>query len=247
MIKRRKKLAGAALIILVIITFVTFSIIWIYRPGLNGKKLKILSALSLPIASVNGKLVFAQEFLEIKNSFTGFNQVSDEEIYNSFILNKKYEALQKEVVSKPIYKNPADSIDFLKKFDAIKKGLALFYNSNQNLNSESYTLANNILLRLKEGESFESLAKTYSTDSYSSIFGGLTGGNADSFLPETQVKINEINGSEPVIIPSSLGLHIIKKDQKTGNFRQIFLKTTGFEEWLQNSSKQIKTKKFINP
>ncbi len=247
MTKRRKQLGRTILTILAIIAFVTVSLIWLYKPSLSGKKLKILSALSLPIASVNGKLVFAREFLEIKNSFTGFSQVSDEEIYNSFILNKKYEELQKEVGSKPIYKNPSDSADFLKKFDAIKKGLALFYNSNQNLNSDSYSLANNILLRLKEGERFESLAKTYSKDSYSAIFGGLTGGNPELFLPETQVKINEIIGNEPVIIPSSLGLHILKKDTKTSTLRQIFLKTNGFEEWLENSTNQIKTKKFINP
>jgi parvulin-like peptidyl-prolyl isomerase len=155
--------------------------------------------------------------------------------------------MREELNIKPIYGNKQPT-NLLEKYDGIKKGLAFYYNSNQSLNSKNYELANNIVSRLKQGESFESLAKTYSQDLYSKSFGGLTGRNEENiFIPEVEEKISKISNSQPDIIPSSLGLHIILRDPENNTVRQIYLQNSSFEAWLKASAAEIKIKVFIKP
>lgn len=105
---------------------------------------------------------------------------------------------------------------------------------------------------LKNGASFEEIAKKYSEGESSQNGGSLGWFTYDQILPEVGLEAYMLEkGSISDIIESSLGYHIISiEDKKTEDakdqvkIKQIFVRTESFADWLE---KQIKTMKIYIP
>lgn len=167
--------------------------------------------------------------------------------------NQSEEALAKELnssfgISIATFKN-----EILKQ-TATKEKLSLWFNSQESLNSESYTKARKLLNDLDNGADFEQVATKYSEDIGSKAFAGDSGFVSYSdLLPEFQSAVSQLALNDNVLVASRYGIHILKisgiekneAGEKSYNLQQIFIAPSDFEAWLQTQLVNIKSLKFL--
>lgn len=128
--------------------------------------------------------------------------------------------------------------------------LQIWQNSQRNLNPQAYTLAGGLMDKLNLGQEFGTLAAQYSDDAVEKNIKGDMGYVDPSLaLPELKGKLVEMKIGQVEILPSRLGLHIIKLTDKQGNlghYFEIFLKNRTFDSWLTEETKKFSIKIYAN-
>lgn len=139
-------------------------------------------------------------------------------------------------------------LDFWLPLSLYNQKLSIWFNSQKDLNTDSYQLVGSIENKISRGEDFALLAKQYSKDESSSAFGGNVGKiYVNSLLPEFRSKLSSARAGDTLVLPSRHGVHIMKVlsvqllSEEGGNdwlnIQQIFIPTAGFDAWL-SSEKQ---------
>lgn len=130
----------------------------------------------------------------------------------------------------------------------LKQQLQIWYSANPDLNGNNFKLAKEILLQLKSGTDFDQLAQKYSQDESSRALGGnLPTLEISELLPEIQKQLKEQGQAEARIVPSRLGLHIIKilfrqtqGEQNQIKLQQIFLDNRAYAAWYAKQTQKIR-------
>ncbi|MBL8030037.1 MAG: peptidylprolyl isomerase [Candidatus Doudnabacteria bacterium] len=226
------------------------SVVWLYtRNGLTQSKAKVLRFLPLPIALVDSKPLFAEGFLQIKNSLSDPNKFSDREVYEAYI---NYEAKKTLVQKLKIsFDEKSGWSNIFKNSESLDVALKTYFNQSEVLNPEPYNLSKNLVSRIRQGEDFANVAKSYSNDEYSKYFGGFAGIlTYNEVLPEIKAKLEVVRVGEISVMASRYGLHIIQVTEKLSEkaqIRQINLLVPGYEKWLESELDKIKIKIIIKP
>jgi hypothetical protein len=128
--------------------------------------------------------------------------------------------------------------------------LQIWFNSQKNLNLQTYQQAQALLTDLQNGQNFAALAKSYSQDQASAITGGDLGFvDPVNLLPELREPIENMKVGDIDILASRLGLHVIKLQSRNGNqdhIYQIFLKTGDFQAWYSQATDSDQVIKLLN-
>ncbi|HMR55304.1 MAG TPA: peptidylprolyl isomerase [Candidatus Doudnabacteria bacterium] len=184
---------------------------------------------------------------------------SDEDLDMSYqaVLNQ-LPSQSEEELAKELDTNYGISISTFKnevlKQTATRENLSLWFNSQENLNPESYTKARELLNNLDNGSDFEQVATQYSEDIGSQAFAGDSGFvNYSDLLPEFQVAVSELALNDNVLVASRFGIHILRitgieeseAGEKSYNLQQIFIAPSDFEAWLQTEFSKIKSVKLL--
>lgn len=132
----------------------------------------------------------------------------------------------------------------------IEASLRIHYNSDYQLNSETYMRAEAILQNILNGADFEAEAREKSEDKQSGQLGGDLGFFRESeLLPEleNQIQQGSMGQVQRKIFTSRLGYHIIwpvetaEKDSQTyWHAKHVLVLSSGFDEWLDSQLKEIK-------
>ncbi len=141
------------------------------------------------------------------------------------------------------------------KFSSLQSGLSMWFNGQEQLNSESYKTARDLLSKLESGANFEQVASQYTQDEASKNFAGDSGFIAyKDMLPEFQAAMKDVSINTPKIISSRYGLHIMMVtaingdgdlNEKSYNIKQIFVKPADFGKWLDSEKNKIKSYQLI--
>jgi len=136
--------------------------------------------------------------------------------------------------------------------------LMIKYNEDFSKNNTAYNKINDILTKLNNGENFDDLAKVYSDDKVSGQLGGDLGFvSSGEFLPELEQDLERLKLVEKEhpwsdVLISRLGYHILylvdessKNGKTTWHLKHIFIKTSGYEDWVLAQLKAISVKKLI--
>lgn len=136
----------------------------------------------------------------------------------------------------------------------LQNKLSIWYNSQESLNSTSYSKLHEIETKAKAGDNFDQLVVTYSDDSGAKATFGDSGPlDYNTLTPEFQKAVEGGNKGDIRTVSSGVGIHLIKitepiitKDNiKTAHFQDILIKTDGFDKWLQENLKAVTSKKLI--
>lgn len=237
--------------LIVVLIILVAGVVWVFSGPLSSAKANFLKIVPLPIALVDNKPVLIGDYLEVEAAASSLGY-DNQKIYNALLANEQIIALANELNAMPAYfsekKIPEN---FLQKAEAAKAALKLYYNSQEDINKQTYTLAKNLEQRINQGESFALLAQAYSQDDLSKNFGGEVAGMAyKNMLPEIEVKVTNMKIGQTKVIASTLGVHVLQlelKNSDSAKLKQIFLATTGYDTWLQNNLNKIKIKTIIRP
>ncbi len=133
--------------------------------------------------------------------------------------------------------------------------LALWYSKQQDLNKDAYATANDLKGKLDSGQSFDEVAKVYTQDEATKDFAGDSGLIAyDDLLPEFRSELNDVKVGDIKLVPSRYGIHILKilafnSDGENGarqiHLQQVFVKQTGYAEWLENETNNVRVLKLL--
>jgi PPIC-type PPIASE domain len=137
------------------------------------------------------------------------------------------------------------------KQELVQSQLALWYSQQRDLNQESYKIADDLQGKLNGGQSFDDVSKAYTQDESTKDFAGDSGMIAfDELLPEFRAALKDGKVGDVKLVSSRYGLHILKileqnNDGESGSkqihLQQIFIKQTGFAEWLKQQTDNIRS------
>jgi len=131
--------------------------------------------------------------------------------------------------------------------------LRSWYAQSQNLQKTNHDLMESLQTKAQNGENFEDLAKTYSQDEATKQLGGNLGFIPETkLLPELALALSKAEKGNIILAGSRTGLHLIQINNinddagtRTYDARQIFLKTTGFNDWINQEQQKIRQHIFI--
>jgi len=132
--------------------------------------------------------------------------------------------------------------------------LQLMVSSDRQLNLDAFSKAEDLLGKLKSGESFSSLAKEFSDDLSNSEIGGDLGWAPQGFFVKEfndaifSMEQGEVSG----IVSTQFGLHIIELLEQTkdeegtvlAHSRHILVNTRDFYDWLDGEKEKVSVWKF---
>lgn len=137
----------------------------------------------------------------------------------------------------------------------LKLNLQTWFYGQRQLNSEAYEVADSLKNKIDSGQSMGVLAKNYSQDPQGQLTDGDMGFMAvTDLLPEMQEAVDSLSVSQVKIIPSRLGLHLVKLEEKDNNganeanrvhLREIFIKGSNFDSWLETETQNLVVRSFI--
>lgn len=192
--------------------------------------------------TVKSELIYNEEINQLAQRYgivTGQTQIDNE--YN-------YRLSQDPSYNENItsaYNLSSDQIkNTIIKPELVKINLETWFNSQTSLNKDAYAEANDLMLKIKQGQAFSDLASSQSDDLSDKIFSGDLGFvSVTSLLPELRDSIENMKPGDTKIIPSRFGLHIIQLED-FGNdnllhLKQIFINSNNFNNWLNNQMRQF--------
>lgn len=272
MAKLQKKSKILLTVIFILLAAATF-LLWVSRGENSRLKTAILRSLPVPVTFIQNRPVYSDELYsrldsaKIVYSKTGFQQQKVvAEIYNRLVYETYLKILAHEKkASLNSWQDFADApsselqngrlLAKAAQSQGEEDSFKFWFYSQQNLNQDAYRLADLILKRISEGESFEDLAKIYSQDKISAQLDGDLGPVlAENLMFEFKNPLLQAKQGETKILPSRQGLHIIqiylKKISEEGKdvlyLKQIFLKGSDFEKWVKDETKNYKIIRIIN-
>ena len=130
----------------------------------------------------------------------------------------------------------------------LRQKLMQNFSADEGLNQESKKKAEEVLAKVKAGEDFQALAKTYSQDSTAANGGDLGTFGRGKMVPDFEkaafaLKANEVSE----LVKTVYGYHIIKVTEVNGDqihAYHILIKTKDFQTWLDEAEKNAKVKIF---
>ncbi|MEJ0021164.1 MAG: peptidylprolyl isomerase [Candidatus Doudnabacteria bacterium] len=173
----------------------------------------------------------------LKVSYSSPNQNDELNFYKT-----GKEQQYKNLLEKDFNSNENLFTQFVVKPEVYDALLRMKYNSDFTANADAYAKAASILTQIKNGQSFDQLAKTESDDKVTGQLGGDLGFvSRGQLLPELEKAV--MNASlgqvDPNIVVSRLGYHIIYPVEsadingvKNWHVKHIFVETKGFDNWL---------------
>lgn len=174
--------------------------------------------------------VFASK-QEIDSEYINITKQSETENQNFGNLLKTYG------LNENMYKN------FVIKPKIVETNLQIWFNNQSGLNPETYGLAKNLTEKIKNGENFGELAKNFTSDTNGKSTGGDLGFvDTAEILPELKDAVTSMQKGETKTVASRFGLHILLLEERNNNkehLRQIFLKTSDFNKWLNTQKNNI--------
>lgn len=127
--------------------------------------------------------------------------------------------------------------------------LQVWFNGQKELNKDAYAKAEAILKRLQNGENMVILAVGLTEDDTERGTGGDLGFvDPSALLQELREPVASMKVGDVKIIPSRFGLHIIKVEEQNANkvhLREIFIKTSDYNQWFQNQIKNFSVRQLV--
>lgn len=138
----------------------------------------------------------------------------------------------------------------------LQENLKLWFARQENLNSEQYNKARDLVRQLDEGASFEEVARKYSQDTASKPFAGDSGFiKYSDMLPEFQEAVKDLSIGDTKIVASRAGIHVLRvqaiegeasaQDDRTYNLLQIYIEPGDFESWLNTRAQEVGSVKLL--
>lgn len=241
-----------------------FGILWLNTGQLSPLKQRVLNRIPIPIALVGSKPVWSTEYFKRLAILKGYQPKSmDEQTYRKTVYNRLLQEKAMDLLitdsNAETYK-PSTDIDqgeqLLNDWQNEKITLQIWYNSQQQFNSEAFQKLQRLQKLLVDGVTFEQLAADNSQEPLSKTFSGDLGYlEAKDLLPEIFRAIDSMKIGEIKQVVSRQGLHLIKLEgrdnlgQDNGqriHLKQIYISESGFENWLDTEINKIKIIKLIN-
>lgn len=124
------------------------------------------------------------------------------------------------------------------------KELRLWFNSQRNLNEQTYKLADSLLDRInKDSGLMPELAGQFSEDKTGkSVKGDMGFVQITDLSPELRESASSMKTGETKIVPGILGLYLFRLEEQHGNqvhLRTIFLNTSDFDAWFNGEFKKF--------
>ncbi len=134
--------------------------------------------------------------------------------------------------------------------ELLQSQLVIWYNGQEDLNKASYEKIHELQGKLNDGQSFDEVTKAYTADEATKDFAGDSGVIAfDQLLPEFRVALKDTKSGDVKTVASRYGVHILKvldmnNDGADGakqiHLQQIYVKQTGFTDWVAKASDNIR-------
>jgi len=246
--------------------------LWLGTGKLTSAKTSFLKTFPYPIALVNGQAISGKNFILRLNAanrlsdestddakIAAYNQlIKEEEIrqiaytHNLWVSQKEMDAEYDRQSSQAEFKatlnnaglSPSDFKNQVIGPKLLLNKLRVWFNSQRSLNQKNYALADSLTEKITLGQDMPALASTYSQDQTGQLTGGDLGFvDPAGLVSELREPVANLKTGEVKVLPSSFGLHVIKKEGQTGNkahLRQIFLENSGFDAWLNNQTSKAK-------
>ena len=131
----------------------------------------------------------------------------------------------------------------------LRQKVAEKFASDESVNADAKAKSEEVLAKVKAGEDFATLAKTYSQDTTASVGGDLGFFAKGKMVPEFEnaafaLKVGEVSG----LVKTVYGYHIIKVTAIKGDEIQashILIKTKDFNTWIDDTLKAAKKSIYI--
>lgn len=144
---------------------------------------------------------------------------------------------------------PNEFKDEIYKSRLLRQKVAEKYASDESVNADAKAKAEEVLVKVKAGEDFATLAKQYSQDTTASAGGDLGFFGKGKMVPEFEtaafaLKPGEVSG----LVKTVYGYHIIKVAEIKGDeirASHILIKTKDFNTWLSDSVASAKKKIYV--
>lgn len=134
--------------------------------------------------------------------------------------------------------------------ELLQSQLVVWYNGQEDLNKASYDKIHELQGKLNSGQSFDEVTKAYTADEATKDFAGDSGVIAfDQLLPEFRVALKDAKKDDVKTVASRYGVHILKvldmnNDGANGakqiHLQQIYIKQTGFTDWIATAADNIR-------
>ncbi len=151
--------------------------------------------------------------------------------------------------------NPDEFKNEVIRQELLQSELLIWYNKQEDLNKATYETTRDLQSKLDGGQSFEDVARTYTQDEATKDFAGDSGIIAyDDLLPEFRSELQDVKVGDTKLVVSRYGNHILKvlalnNDGENGakqiHLQQIYVKQTGFTEWLTKESETVNVFKIL--
>lgn len=187
-------------------------------------------------------------------------QISQEEIENEYkTIITQYAAGDengfKDELQKTYKMSPDEFKNEVIKQELVQSELLIWFNKQEDLNKATYDTTRELQSKLDSGQSFDDVAKNYTQDEATKDFAGDSGMIAfDDLLPEFKTALQDAKVGDVKMVVSRYGNHILKvlelnNDGENGakqiHLQQVFVKQTGFSEWLEKESGAVKVTKLL--
>ncbi len=243
-------------ILLTIVTGVGL-LAWVYKSPYNSNKIYFYDKLNLPVALINNDFIHYNSLkYRIAKSKTIGRTINLDEALVLELDDKKKEIFLKSIkanhlinlktyigqnIDKPISKSGDLDPEVSGYVNQIV--LQTYYNEQKEIHSIEYEKAESILADLKNGDSIKT---DFVSDS------GFI--EVSKLLPEIQLSLNELPGTEPRIIATRFGVLIFEpskisldsnSNEKKISLRSVFLPTNGYNNWIKKQITYIKVKTYL--
>ena len=139
--------------------------------------------------------------------------------------------------------------------ELLQSQLLIWFNKQESLNKDSYAKMKELQGKLDGGQSFDDVATAYTQDEANKDFAGDSGMLPfDQLLPEFRTALKDAKPDDTKMVVSRYGLHLLKvleiNDNGEGgtkqiHLKQIYVKQTGFPEWLTKESEIVRVVKLL--
>lgn len=131
----------------------------------------------------------------------------------------------------------------------LTNSMKIWFAGQRDLNSKTYALADELILKIGKGQSMGELSRIHSADETEKASQGDLGFlEITELLPEIRESVSSMQPGDVKTIPSRLGIHIIKLETKVENklhLREIFLNTENYSTWQTAELNKLKIKKLL--
>jgi len=158
-----------------------------------------------------------------------------------------------EMLAQTYHIDPQEFKDKALAADVLRINLAVWHNSQKDLNKAAYDKQQQLIAMLDQGQTFEAVVKGYTEDEATKDFGGDIGTvKLTELASEFRQPLLNAQSGDRILVVSRYGLHIVKvvevnktAPETTYHLQQLFIQAKGFEEWYTQQAQNLKVRKLI--